>query len=99
MRYDRTIYFCQNGATVYNSATGNYTEGTPIKTACLASVTNTSEEMQILVYGKLKDRSLAIQLRQHYNDPFDYIEIGSKKYGVDSSRKLRAKHTFIVSEV
>ena len=99
MRYDQTIYFCKANGSVYNAATGDYSEGTTVKTARAGAVTNVSETMQNLVYGKLKDKSRAVHIRQHYDASFDYIEIDGQKYGVDSSRRLRKKHTFIVSEV
>ena len=99
MRYDQTIYFCKENGSVYNAATGDYSEGTTVKTARAGAVTNVSETMQKLVYGKMKDKAIAVQIRQHYSEPFDYIEFNGQKYGVDFSRKLRRKHTFVASEV
>lgn len=99
MRYDQTIYFCKENGSVYNAATGDYSEGTTVKTARAGAVTNVSETMQNLVYGKMKDKAIAVQIRQHYSEPFDYIEFNGQKYGVDFSRKLRRKHTFVASEV
>ena len=99
MRYDQTIYFCKENGSVYNAATGDYSEGTTVKTARAGAVTNVSETMQNLVYGKMKDKAIAVQIRQHYSEPFDYIEFHGQKYGVDFSRKLRRKHTFVASEV
>ena len=99
MRYDQTIYFCKENGSVYNAATGDYSEGTTVKTARAGAVTNVSETMQNLVYGKMKDKAIAVQIRKHYSEPFDYIEFNGQKYGVDFSRKLRRKHTFVASEV
>ena len=60
---------------------------------------NTGEEKLKLVYDGPKQGSLAIQLQNHYTEPFERIRVGEKIYRVDDSRKLRTKHTFVVSEV
>ena len=52
-----------------------------------------------LLYGKISQGSLTIQLQNHYDDPFDRIRIGEKLYTVDMSRRLRTKQIYVVSEV
>lgn len=83
----------------YDPETGDYREDTIQETKRLASVMNTGEETLKLLYGSIKQGSLTIQLQNHYNAPFSRIRIGETVYQVDVSRKLRVKHTFIVSEV
>ena len=99
MRYDTPIYFISEGDSIYDVSTGDYIKGEPVKIPQYASVNDTTTESMTLIYGKLKQGSLTIQLQNHYNDSFSWIEVAGKRYAVDRSRKLRTKHTFIVSEV
>lgn len=99
MRYDTPVYFQEITPGKYNPETGDYKEDTIQETKRLASVVNTGEETLKLLYGSVKQDSLTIQLQNHYNAPFSCIRIGEAIYQVDVSRKLRVKHTFIVSEV
>lgn len=99
MRYDTPVYFQEITPGKYNPETGDYKEDTIQETKRMASVVNTGEETLKLLYGSLKQDSLTIQLQNHYNAPFSRIRIGEAIYQVDVSRKLRVKHTFIVSEV
>ncbi len=99
MRYDTPVYFQEITPGKYDPETGDYKEDTIQETKCLASVVNTGEETLKLLYGSVKQNSLTIQLQNHYNAPFSRIRIGEAIYQVDASRKLRVKHTFIVSEV
>ena len=99
MRYDTPVYFQEITPGKYDPETGDYKEDTIQETKRLASVVNTGEEMLKLLYGSVKQDSLTIQLQNHYNAPFSRIRIGEAIYQVDVSRKLRVKHTFIVSEV
>lgn len=99
MRYDTPVYFQEITPGKYNPETGDYKEDTIQETKRLASVVNTGEETLKLLYGSVKQDSLTIQLQNHYNAPFSHIRIGEAIYQVDVSRKLRVKHTFIVSEV
>ena len=99
MRYDTPVYFQEITPGKYNPETGDYKEDTIQETKRLASVVNTGEETLKLLYGSVKQDSLTIQLQNHYNAPFSRIRIGEAIYQVDVSRKLRVKHTLIVSEV
>lgn len=99
MRYDTPVYFQEITPGKYNPETGDYKEDTIQETKRMASVVNTGEETLKLLYGSLKQDSLTIQLQNHYNAPFSRIRIGEAIYQVDVSRKLRVKHTLIVSEV
>lgn len=99
MRYDTPVYFQQVTTGEYDPKTGNYAEDTVKETLRYASVMNTGEEKLKLVYDGPKQGSLTIQIQNHYTEPFDRIRVGEKIYRVDDSRKLRTKHTFVVSEV
>ena len=94
-----TSLFPGNYSREYDPETGDYREDTIQETKRLASVMNTGEETLKLLYGSIKQGSLTIQLQNHYNAPFSRIRIGETIYQADVSRKLRVKHTFIVSEV
>ena len=87
MRYDTRIYMRTVELGTYDPATGNY--GEP----------KISEVEQMLLYGKISQGSLTVQLQNHYDDPFDRIRIGEKLYTVDMSRRLRTKQIYVVSEV
>ena len=99
MRYDTPVYFQKITPGEYDPKTGNYGDDIAEETLRYASVLNTGEEHLKLVYDGPKQGSLTIQIQNHYTEPFDRIRVGEKVYSVDSSRKLRTKHTFIVSEV
>lgn len=99
MRYDTPVYFGKITPGEYDPNTGNYGDDTVEETLRYASVMNTGEDQLKLVYDGPKQGSLTIQIQNHYPEPFDRIRVGEKIYQVDSSRKLRTKHTFIVSEV
>lgn len=98
MRYDTPVYFQKITSGEYDPKTGNYGDDTVEETLRYASVMNTGEERLKLVYDGPKQGSLTIQLQTHYTEPFDRIRVGETVYRVDSSRKLRVKHTFVVSE-
>ena len=99
MRYDTPVYFQRITPGAYDPATGDYADDAVMEALRYASVMNTGEETLRLVYDGPKQGSLTIHLQNHYEDPFDRIRVGEKTYSVDRSRKLRTKHTFIVSEV
>lgn len=99
MRYDKPVYFQKVTSGEYNHKTGNYADDTVAETVRYASVMDTGTDMLKLVYDGPKQGSLTIQIQTHYTDPFDRIRVGKKVYKVDFSRKLRMKHTFVVSEV
>lgn len=98
MRYDTPIYLQTLQEGSYNPETGNYEGEQTSEIMALASVMDTQTEMLTLVYGKLQQGSLTVQL-QNCTEPFDRIRIGSKVYAVDYCRTLRTKQTFVVSEV
>ena len=99
MRFDTPIYFRTVKPGEYDASTGNYGEDTITEEKRLASVTDSTTETMNLVYGGIKQGSKTVRLQNHYNEPFDQIKIGDKVYRVDKERKLRVKHTFVVSEV
>lgn len=99
MRYDTPVYFQRLTPGKYDPKTGNYAEDTVAETLRYASVMNTGEDQLKLVYDGPKQGSLTIQVQTHYTEPFDRIRVGEKVYCVDFSRKLRIKHTFVISEV
>lgn len=99
VRYDTPVYFQKITPGEYDPNTGNYADDTVEETLRYASVMNTGEEKLKLIYDGPKQGSLTIQLQTHYTDPFDRIRVGEKVYNVDFSRKLRMKHTFVVTEV
>lgn len=98
MRFDTPVYF-QKLKSVYDPDTGNYTDTVEREDKRLASITNTGDESLKLFYGGIKQGSFVFRLQNHYTAPFDRIKIGDKFYCVDFSRKLKVKHTFVVSEV
>ena len=103
MRFDTPIYFQRKRKGEYNAESGDYSPVQPLEVERYASVTDTGTDTLMLVYGELKQGSKTIRLQMHYTEPFDQIRIGdgeqAKYYRVDRERKLRTKHTFIVSEV
>lgn len=99
MRYDTPVYFRKITPGEYDSDTGNYGDDIAEETLRYASVMDTGTELLKLVYDGPKQGSLTIQIQNHYTEPFDRIRVGEKVYNVDFSRKLRMKHTFVVSEV
>lgn len=99
MRYDTPVYFCHVGDRVYDEDTGDYADGNVTRVKVYADVTDTQAETMTLVYGKIRQGSLTIRLQNHYLDPFDYIEIGDKRYAADAVRKLRTRESLVVSEV
>ena len=99
MRYDTEIFFQCAIPGTYNPSTGNYDRDNYTEELKMASVMDTQTETMKLVYGSIKQGSLSIHLQNHYDKPFDSIRIGSKRYKVDLSRKLRVKQSYVVSEV
>ena len=99
MRYDKQVYFQRITPGEYDPDTGNYANDIVEETLRYASVMNTGEDTLRLVYDGPKQGSLTIQLQNHYTEPFDRIRVDNKLYAVDFTRKLRTKHTFVVSEV
>lgn len=99
MRFDTPVYFQKASPGEYDPETGNYGKDTVSETLKYADVTSAGVETLNLVYGDLRQGSLVVRLQNYYTAQFDQIRIGKKAYRVDFSRKLRAKHVFVVSEV
>ena len=100
MRYDTPVYFQEITPGKYDPETGDYKEDTIQETKRLASVVNTGEETLKLLYGSVKQDSLTYPASKSLlHAPFSRIRIGEAIYQVHVSRKLRVKHTLIVSEV
>lgn len=99
MRYDTPVYFQKIKPGEYDPDTGNYGDDSIVETKRYASVTDTDDETLRIIYGKIIQGSVTIQLQNHYTKPFDSIRIGNMIYRVDSSRTLRMKHIFVVSGV
>ena len=99
MRFDTPVYMQRTVHGKYDPKTGDYEDGRTEETCVYADVNSTGTEMMKLVYGDIRQGSLIIRLQNHYEKPFDCIRVGDRRYCVDLDRKLRTKHTFIVSEV
>lgn len=99
MRYDTLIHFQRITPGKYDTSTGDYGKETIQEVHKYASVMDTGAQMLQLVYGKLKQGSLTIQIQGQCGFFFDRIRVGKKCYQVDSVRNLRTKQVFVVSEV
>lgn len=98
MRFDTKAFFIKENERTYDEKTGNYNDGEIVKDLVYCSKSPTEEKKMMIVYGKLNENSLTIVLQNHYTKDFDCIEIDNKKYTVDSSKKLRNKHIFVISQ-
>lgn len=99
MRFDTPIYFQKIAKGKYDASTGNYSDDIVEEALRYADVSDTGTQTLMLIYGTIKQGSLTVRLQNHYDEPFDRLRIGDVIYKVDSSRKLRMKHVFVVSEV
>lgn len=99
MRYDKPIYFQRFVQGSYNENTGNYEDDSIEEEMVMASVMDTRTETMMQVYGQIRQGSLTCHIQNIYQKPFDHIRIGTKKYKVDYSRRLRTKESFILSEM
>ena len=99
MRYDTPIYFQKLVRGQYNADTGNYDDDLLEETEVFASVNDTQTEMMVKIYGQIRQGSLSVHIQNHYDDSFDYIRVGNKRYVVDYFRKLKVKESFVLSEV
>lgn len=99
MRYDKPIYFQRFVQGSYNENTGNYEDDSLVEEMVMASVMDTRTETMMQVYGQIRQGSLTRHIQNIYRKPFDHIRIGTKKYKVDYSRRLRTKESFVLSEV
>lgn len=99
MRYDKPIYFQKITSGQYDPDTGDYADDIILETKKYASIMDTGTEVMRLVYGSIKQGSKMIQIQVPYREPFDFIRIGRKIYGVDYARQPSVKQIFVVSEV
>lgn len=99
MRYDTPVLFRTYHTGAYDPKTGDYSDVNPSDVEEWASVQDTKEETQRLLYGGLRRGSYTLQIQQAYTEPFTCICLYGREFQVDYSRKLRQKQTFIVSEV
>lgn len=99
MRYDKPIYFQRFVQGSYNENTGNYEDDSLVEEMVMASVMDTRTETMMQVYGQIRQGSFTCHIQNIYRKPFDHIRIGTKKYKVDYSRRLRTKESFVLSEV
>ena len=95
MRYNKPVYFQMRKKGEYNLETGNYDGDYTEEVLQFASIMDTRTETIQAVYGKFKQGSQTVILRNPFLDDFENIRIGKKIYGVDYSRKRK---TFVVSE-
>lgn len=99
MRFDTPIYFQTITPGEYDPVTGDYEPDVVAEEMRRASVTNSGRETLLLVYGEVRQGSLTLCLQNRFTKPFHRIRIGDVIYRVDSTRPLRIKQTFVVSEV
>lgn len=99
MRYDKPVYFQHIIPGEYDPDTGDYAPDTVKEEKRYASVTDSGDETKLQLYGSIKEHSVTIRLRNHYNKSFSRIRVDGTLYNVDKERKLLRGHTFIVSEV
>ena len=98
MRYDKQIFFVKEGEDEYNYSTGDYVTTEPIKHEAWANVSDTGTERMRLIYGALKQGAITVRIQGKYEEAFDYIEVGDKKYNVDAFRTFRNDQAFNLSE-
>ena len=98
MRYNTRIYFVKEGEEEYDYATGAYIATEPIKHEVWANVSDTGTERMQLIYGALKQGAITVRIQGKYDEAFDYIEVGDKKYNVDAFRTFRNDQAFNLSE-
>lgn len=98
MRYDKEVYFVKEGKKVFDQSTGDYITSEPKKTKKYAALSALLSLKPTIKHGRLNEDKFILRLQNHYNEPFNYIEIDGIKYDVDHSRKLRVKRNFIISE-
>ena len=98
MRYDKRIYFVKEGEDEYDYSTGNYVTTEPIKHEVWANVSDTGTERMQLIYGALKQGAITVRIQGKYDETFDYIQVGDKKYNVDAFRTFRNDQSFNMSE-
>lgn len=99
MRYDKEIYFVEDGGGfVYDPVTGRNEPSEPIKIEVWANVTSLGTDRNFELFGDVNQSRLVIRLLNHYTDDYTSIEIDKKPYRVITDQKLRRRHTLIVEE-
>lgn len=99
MRFDKKVFFVEEGERVRNNATGNYEVADEVSTMRYANVSDTGTERRQLLFGSIKVRSKTVRLQNEYKDAFDWIEIDGIKYQDTVDNQYRNKNVFIVSDV
>lgn len=99
MRYDTPVYFRLETEGKYNEETGDYEDGTVTEKRVWASVSNTNEDMQKIIYGALKQGSITMHIQNRYKGTFSNIRIGDKLYAVDYRKRLRVREVYVLSEI
>ena len=99
MRYDTPIDFCRTTPGAYDARTGNYGAAAVVRDQVYADVNDTQAEMLQIIYGKIVQGSYTLRILGSYTEPFDYIEMDGKRYGVDFFRRFRRYEAFYVREV
>ena len=98
MRCSTPIYFVKEGEDEYDYSTGNYVTTEPIRHEVWANVSDTGTERMQLIYGALKQGAITVRIQGKYEEAFDYVEVGDKKYNVDAFRTFRNDQAFNLSE-
>lgn len=98
MRYSTPIYFVKEGEDEYDYDTGNYVTTEPVKHEAWANVSDTGTERMQLIYGALKQGAVTVRIQGKYDETFDYVQVGDKKYNVDAFRTFRNDQAFNLSE-
>ena len=98
MRYDKTVYFVEAGAEIYDYATGDYIEPERVREARMANITEIGAEQMQLLFGKVGQRALAIRTKLPYLDEFDVIECEGKAYVLKMAKTFRQEAVYLVEE-
>lgn len=100
MRYDTEVAFCRKIQGEYNARTGNYEAGYTLEHITVCSVTDMSEERQIVLFGSIMDGACVVRTQSHVDEPFDTLQIlcNNKTYVVKRSHRLRKGDVFFCVE-
>ena len=98
MRYNKRIYFVKEGEDEYDYETGDYVTTERVKHEAWANVSDTGTERMQLIYGALKQGAITVRIQGKYDESFDYIKVGDKKYNVDAFKTFRNDQAFNLSE-
>jgi hypothetical protein len=100
MRYDRKVWFVNESESVYDEATGDYTDPVVERIFRLANITTTGEQSMVMLYGKIRQGAYTVRVQNGLEAPYQHIEVDSigNKYLVDSKKQLRNDLVLKVSE-